>query len=182
MYELWRGRGSAGTSGSRPRPFAAIVGGMAVIAVLYFLFAAGILGSLTGGSVLTPDTLSGLVGWPFWKVGALAVLGVLALWTAYGTVALEAENALRKDLHWNQILVFALVALLPLLVVLVGFNDVILAVGFAGAIFAGLQYMTIFALAEKVLQPGRAAVWAMRLAGLVFALAALYEIYVFVVG
>lgn len=184
MYEYWKGKrdGSGNDVGRAASPLGAIAGGTLAIAALYFLFSAGILGSLTNGSFLSPDTLSGLIGWPFWKIATLAVLGLLALWTAYGINALEIENALRKDLHWNPTLAFGAVALAPVIIVFSGFTNVIQAITFAGAIFVGLQYMSIFALAERVLQPRPAVKWLMRLAGLVFALAALYEIYIFVVG
>lgn len=182
MYELWRGRGGHRGPKGRSSPLAAIAGGIFVISTLYFLFSAGILGSLTNGSFLSVDTLSGLVGWPSWRLGVLAALGIFALWTAYGPTALEFENALRKDLRWNPILSFMIVALLPLVIVFSGFVNIIQAITFAGAIFVGLQYMTIFALAEKVLRPRAAVVWAMRLAGLVFVFAAVYEIYGFVVN
>jgi amino acid permease len=179
MYELWRGRKD---SRSRPSPLVAIGGGILLIATLYFLFSAGILGSLTNGSFLSVDTLSGLAGWPFWRLGLLAALGIFALWTAYGPTALEFENALRHDLRWNPIISFAIVAILPLLIVFTGLVNIIQAITFAGAIFVGLQYMTIFALAEKVLRPRTAVVWAMRAAALVFAFAAVYEIYRFMVN
>jgi amino acid permease len=185
MYEFWKNkRGGVGGSagGGRVSPLGAIAGGTFAIAALYFLFSAGILGSMTNGSFLSPDTLSGLIGWPFWKIATLAALGLLALWTAYGINAREIENALHKDLRWNHIAAFATVALLPLIIVFVGFSNIIQAVTFAGAIFAGLQYMAIFALSEKVLKPRPVTKWLMRLAGLVFALAALYEVYIFVVG
>lgn len=180
MYEFWRSR--RGAAGRGVNPLGAIIGGTLAISVLYFLFSAGILGSLVNGSFLSPDTLSGLIGWPFWKVAALAALGILALWTAYGINAREVENALHKDLHWNHTAAFATVALAPLAIVLAGFSNVIQAVTFAGAIFVGLQYMVIFVLAEKILKPRSSMKWLMRLATLVFAAAALYEIYVFVVG
>lgn len=178
MYEYWRSRK---TDGRRASPLGAIAGGVSLIAVLYFLFSVGILGSLTNGSFLSPDTLSGLIGWPFWKLASLAGLGVLAIWTAYGMSAKEVENALHKDLRWNRTLAFSAVALVPLAVVSSGFLGIIQAVTFAGAVFVGLQYMTIFALAEKLLQPRQVTKWLMRLSGLVFALAALYEVYMFVV-
>lgn len=179
MYEFWKGKR---VGGGQTSSLGAIVGGTIAIAALYFLFSAGILGSLTNGSFLSPDTLSGLIGWPFWKMATLAVLGLLALWTAYGINAREVENALHKDLHWNPTITFATVALVPLLIVFVGFSNVIQAITFAGAIFAGLQYVVIFVLAEHVLKPRPAVKWLMRLAGAVFALAALYEVYIFVVG
>jgi amino acid permease len=178
MYELWKGKNR---SGPKANPFRAIAGGTFAIAALYFLFSAGILGSLTNGSFLSPDTLSGLVGWPFWKIAVLAALGLLALWTAYGINLLEVENALHKDLNWNRNLSFALVALVPLLIVLSGFTNIIQAITFAGAIFGGIQYIVIFALAQKMLAPRPLVKWLMRLAALAFALAALYEIYAFVV-
>ena len=175
MYELWRG------GERRARPSSVLLIGGALVILLYILFSAGIIGSLAGGSSLSPDALSGLVGWPAWKLGVLAALGLVALWTAYLPTSLEVEHALAKDLHWNRTLGFALASLLPLFVVLSGFTNVIMAVSFAGAIFAGIQYVIIFALAEKVLRPGRAAAWAMRTAAAVFGLAALYEVAVFVV-
>jgi amino acid permease len=178
MYELWKSRGS---SRSKASPLRAIASGTFAIAFLYFLFSAGILGSLGNGSFLSPDTLSGLIGWPFWKMAALAALGLLALWTAYGINLLELENALRKDLNWNPTVAFGVVALTPLLVVLSGFSNVIQAVTFAGAIFGGLQYIIIFALAQKMVAAKSWVKWLMRSSGLVFALAALYEIYAFVV-
>jgi hypothetical protein len=179
MYEIWKGRKDAG---GKANPLIAIVGGTLSIAALYFLFSAGVLGSLTNGSFLSPDTLSGLTGWPYWKIAALAVLGLLALWTAYGINALEVENALKKDLRWNANLSFAIVALVPLLIVLSGLTNIIQAITFAGAVFGGLQYMAIFTLAERVLEPRPLAKWLMRSAALIFAAAALYEVYAFMVG
>lgn len=178
MYEYWKGRKE---SARRASPLGAIAGGTLAIAALYFLFSAGILGSLINGSSLSPDTLSGLTGWPYWKIATLAVLGLLALWTAYGINAREVENALHKDLRWNPTVAFGAVALTPLLIVMSGMNNIIQAVTFSGAVFGGLQYLSIFVLAEKVLSPRPAVKWLMRLAALVFAFAALYEIYTFVV-
>jgi hypothetical protein len=178
MYELWRsGEGKK----KNIRPLAVLIGGMAAIAVLYILFPAAILGSLSGGSFLATDTLSGLVGWPAWKIGLLALLGLFAVWTSYLPASLEIENALHKDLHWHRRAAFLVVALAPLLAVLAGFRNVIEVMAFSGAIFVGMQYLVIFALAERVLRPRRAVAWAMRAGAGIFVLAAVYEVVSFVV-
>ncbi|MDO8536952.1 MAG: aromatic amino acid transport family protein, partial [bacterium] len=66
---LYRENKEAGGVGGTGVPAAAIFWGTVAVAVLYLLFIWGIFGSAAS---ITPDTLSGLNNWSFWK---LAILG-----------------------------------------------------------------------------------------------------------
>lgn len=145
---------------------------------LYILFVLGILGS---AAQITPEGVGGLTNWPRWKFKSLLLLGLFAIWTSYVPIGLEIKNALAKDLRWSKPLTTAMVLFLPPLLVAFGLRDFIRAVGLAGGVFLGLEYLLILAVGWKALglQGGRAT--GILLLSMVFFLGAVYEVYRFVV-
>jgi amino acid permease len=165
------GRRSGGT------PRGSLFVGTVGVAVLYALFVAAILGSAT---VVAPDTLSGLSGWPRWGLGALATLGLVAIWTSYVPIALEVRNSLTAGLGWSRHAGLAAVAVAPLALLFLGLKDFLAVVGLAGGVFLAAQYLLLLLVSRRILKPAGAVKFFTDLAALVFAAAALYEIYVFV--
>ncbi|HUZ93136.1 MAG TPA: hypothetical protein VNG29_04035 [Candidatus Paceibacterota bacterium] len=172
-YETRRRDGTKGFS-----PVAMVAAGTVFAAALYLLFVAGILGSATQ---ITADTLSGLSNWPLWQKTALAALGFLAVWTISIPTSREIKNSLEKDLRWPSVAARSLIVFLPPLLVLAGFNNFLFIVGFAGGLFLSIQYLLMIAVGLRVLalSPWKKA--ALSVVAAVFLLAAVYEVYVFIV-
>lgn len=173
VYDLGKNYGIAKPTGT----LAVFLGGTLFPAFLYFLFIAGIYGS---ASVITTDTVSGLTNWPVWKTGLLGLLGIFAIWTSYVPIGLEIKNSLEKDLKWNRIIGSGLVLFLPPLLIILGLNNFLRAVGLAGGVFLSVQYLLIILVSRKVLELSRAEKLLLNSLGFVFILAAVYEIYYFV--
>jgi amino acid permease len=157
---------------------AALAAGTIFAAILYVLFVMGILGS---GATVTPDTLSGLANWPAWERIALALLGFLAVWTVSMPISREVKNSLEKDLGWNPFVAKLLIMFVPLLSVLAGFNNFLLVVSLAGGLFISLQYLLMISVGRRALALARPQKFLMDTLALIFILAAVYEIYYFIV-
>jgi hypothetical protein len=158
-------------------PWAGLVGGTALSAIVYVLFVLGIFSS-TG--TVTPDTLSGLTDWPGWKLSLLGVLGLFAIWTSYVPIGLEIRGAFERDLKWSPKTSLLLVLFIPLTLLALGLSDFTRAVGLAGGLFLALQYVFILLLGLK----RTAMAVSLRLVSyvllLVFSGVAVYEIYRFI--
>lgn len=152
--------------------------GTAIAIGLYLMFASGILASTPH---LTTDTISGLAAWPAWQRALLAVLGLFAIGTCSGPISHEIRNTLEKDLHWSQLSSRLTIILLPLAVVLLGFNNFLLVVGLAGGLFISMEYLLIIGVARRSIKFPTGQRLALDLAGLVFLAAAVYEILTFVI-
>ncbi len=172
-YETRKKDGSWGKS-----PAAMLAAGTVFAVILYALFVMGILGS---AATVTPDTLSGLTNWPMWQRSFLAILGFLAVWTIYMPTSREIKNSLERDLGWNPIATRLLILFLPLTLVLAGFNNFIVVVGLVGGFFLSLQYLFIVLVGRRALALSSWKKLSMDLLALVFTLAAVYEVYYFVV-
>ncbi len=172
-YEI---RKREGVRGSLVLPVAA---GTIFASLLYLLFIMGILGSAT---TIAPDTLSGLLNWPTWERIVLTVLGFLAVWTIYMPISREIKNSLDRDLGWEPFMTKLLILFTPLIFVLSGFNNFLLVVGFVGGLFLSLQYFLIMAVGHKALVLSAWKKFLMDIVALVFILAAVYEVYYFVIG
>lgn len=146
---------------------------------LYVLFVAGVLSST---ALIAPDTISGLVHWPFWKLAALGTLGVFALWTSYMPIGLEIKNSLIKDLGWKPFWALLLVVFLPPALVISGLSNFLKVIGLAGGVFLALQYVLIVLVGRRVLGFSGAERFFYNLVIGAFLLAAVYELYYFVVG
>jgi amino acid permease len=143
-------------------------------ALLYALFVFGMLGS---APLITPDAVSGLAGWPAWKMLAIGALGLFAVWTSYVPIAFALKEIFMIDLGWPKAASEAAVVFAPLLLILAGFNDFLRTVSIAGGVFLSLQYLAIVYVSRKILPLpllGRAL---LDLIALLFFLAAAAEIY-----
>lgn len=165
--------------GSRfSRAWTSLALGTGIAAVLFIMFAAGILGS---SSLITPDTASGLAAWPFWKKELLAIMGLIAVGTVYIPISREIRNSLEKDLHWNTIFSRGIIILLPPALIAVGLNNFLAVVGLVGGLFLSTQYLLIVSVARRALALGPVKKFFLDLAALIFILAAVYAVYQFVV-
>jgi len=163
---------------STKEPWRALAMGTGLAALLYIMFAAGILGS---APAITPDTASGLLGWPIWKRELLAIMGLIAVSTVYLPISREIKNSLEKDLRWHGILSRLLIVFLPPLFIFLGLNNFLIVVGLVGGLFLSLQYILIISVGRRALELSRGAKIALDLAALAFAIASVYQIYTFIV-
>ncbi len=153
--------------------------GTAFVAVLYFIFVLAILASTP---VASPDTISGISGWPYLQTALIGILGFFALWVSYLPIALEIKHALVYDLRSQKKLSLLLVIFVPILLVIFGLNNFFKVIGLAGGVFLGLEYLLIVLIGKSVLRPAGLENFILNLLALVFTAAAVYEIYYFVIG
>ena len=175
-YEARKRRRGAGQS-----PWLALAAGTAFAALLYTMFAAGIIGGSSSGAVIAPDTASGLAAWPVWKKDVLALLGLIAVATVYFPISREIKNALEKDLQWPRGSSRPLVVLFPPALVLLGFNNFLAVVGLVGGAFLSLQYLLIISVGRRSLRLTTVQKLFLDAVALVFIAAAVYSVYSFIV-
>jgi len=144
------------------------------------MFASGIIGSLSGGTI-TPDTASGLAAWPLWKKDLLAILGLVAVATVYLPISREIKNALEKDLHWPRGSSRPLIVLFPPALVLLGFNNFLAVVGLVGGAFLSVQYLLIISVGRRTLKLSAVQKICLDAIALIFVVAAVYSVYSFIV-
>jgi amino acid permease len=159
-------------------PWRALAFGTVFAALLYAMFASGIIGST---SMITPDTASGLASWPIWKKDLLAALGLIAVATVYLPISREIKNALEKDLHWPKGSSRPLVVLVPPALILLGLNNFLAVVGLVGGAFLSTQYLLIISVGRRALKLGSVQKVLLDIVALVFVIAAVYSIYQFIV-
>ena len=152
--------------------------GAAFAAVLYWLFALGILGSSPHVSM---DTISGTGGWPLWKRDILAVIGLLAISIVSIPLIRELRGTLEKDLRWNRLFSQLVIVSVPLITVLSGFNNFLIIVGLAGGVFISTEYLLIIAVGRRTLSLSCREKIILDILDAVFICAAIYEIITFVV-
>ncbi len=169
MFEWQKG-------GKKPRPLRALILGTFLSACVYLLFVFGIIDS---AATISPDTISGLWSWPFWKLQVLGWLGIIAMWISYMPVSLEIKNELEKDLHFPRLLSFAIPFLLPVLIFFSGFFNFISIISIAGGVFLALQYVFIILVSKKILKLSGLKKFFANLLIVVFIVAAVYEVYYF---
>ena len=153
--------------------------GTAFAGLLYWLFAAGVIG--TTGAQITTDTVSGIASWPIWRKDILAAVGLLSVCVVSVPIAREIRGAMEKDLGWNSIVSRAIIVLLPLAAVLSGFNNFLAIVGLAGGVFISTQYLLIISVGRRTLALARREKVLLDIVAIVFIFAAVYEIWHFVV-
>ena len=164
--------------GRWPEPWRALAGGTLFAALLYIMFAAGIIGSAPN---ITADTASGLFAWPFWKRELLAILGLVAVSTVYLPISREIKNSLEKDLRWNKIVARLLIVFAPPFLIWLGLDNFLVVVGLVGGIFLSLQYLLIISVGRHALKLSAVKKFFLDLVVFVFVLAAIYSGYSFVV-
>ncbi len=159
-------------------PWRGVALGTAFTALLTTMFVTGILGSAPS---ITPDTVSGLVGWPIWKREVVAALGLFAVWTIFLPISREVKNALEKDLHWHPVAARSTIVILPLLLVGLGINNFFAVVELVGGVFLSLQYLLIVAVGRRALGFAGAKKALLDAVAAVFILGFVYEVWTFVV-
>jgi len=161
-----------------PAIFALFVFGSAFAGLLYWLFAAGVIGTVPQ---VTADTISGIAAWPLWRKDILAAVGLLSVCVVSVPIAREIRGAMEKDLGWNSFFSRGAIILLPLAAVLLGFNDFLAIVGIAGGIFISTQYLLIISVGRRTIALARREKLLLDIVAIVFVCAAVYEIWHFVV-
>jgi amino acid permease len=156
----------------------ALAMGTIFAAVLYAMFAAGILGST---ATITADTASGLAQWPFWKKELLAIMGLIAVGTVYMPISREIKNSLEDDLGWSKIISRGTILIFPPLLILLGFNNFLVVVGIVGGLFLSTQYLLIISVGRRALALSRTKKAFLDVAAAIFIIAAIYSIYTFIV-
>ncbi len=151
--------------------------GTALSVLFYFLF---IVGVLVSAQEITPDTMSGVLNWPLWKFGFLIALGLFAIWTSYVPIGVEIERALHHDLRAPRLVAQTFVFAAPLALYALGFRNFLDALGLAGSVFLGLEYVLILFAAKKALRLSPAARFLSLCLIALFLFAAVYELYSFV--
>jgi hypothetical protein len=165
-------------AGGKINTFTLFVFGAALAAVLYWLFALGILGTVPHAAI---DTISGTTGWPLWKKDILAAIGLLAMGIVSIPLAREIRGALEKDLGWNGFISRLMIVGIPFIIVLSGFNNFLVIVGLAGGVFISTQYLLIIAVGRRTLQLSRREKTLLDILTVIFVCAAVYEIVAFIV-
>jgi amino acid permease len=163
--------------GRRTGTWLALATGTIFAAILYALFAAGVLGTAPH---ITPDTISGLGDWPAWKRDIVAALGLLAVATVSMPITREIKNSLEKDLHWNKTGSRALIIFFPIVCVLAGFNNFLTVVGLVGGVFLSTQYLLIISVGRRALALSPAKKFALDAIAVVFIVGAIYQIASFI--
>ena len=166
------------TTNKKINTFAVFLFGTALAGVLYWLFALGILGTVSRATV---DTVSGVGGWVFWKKDVLAAIGLLAMAVVSIPLAREIRGALEKDLGWNSVVSRIAIVTIPLVVILSGFNNFLIIIGLAGGVFISVQYLFIIAVGRRTLQLSAREKALLDILSIVFVCAAVYEVVMFVV-
>lgn len=150
--------------------------GTSVSAALYLLFAISVFGSTNS---ITADTISGVIGWPAWKVWTILALGIFATWTAYLSISLETKNSLERGSGWRETSALAFVIFTPLLLLWAGLNNLLSVIALTGGVFLSFQYLFIILLARKKLKFRGFENFASGLLLAIFLSGAIYEIYYF---
>jgi tyrosine-specific transport protein len=164
--------------GRKYDPWRALATGTFVAALLSLIFVTGILGSATH---ITTDTISGLSSWPIWKRDVLAVLGLCAVATVFMPIAREIKNSLEKDLKWKKTYSRGLIILLPIVCISLGLNNFLVVVGIVGGVFLSTQYLLIVSVGRRALTLSGAKKFLLDVVAGVFVVAAIYQIYSFIV-
>jgi hypothetical protein len=164
--------------GKRAGAWKALAAGTLFAAILYAMFAAGILGSV---STITADTVSGLAQWPLWKKEVVAIMGLIAVGTVYMPISREIKSSLEDDLGWSKVMSRGTILVVPPLLILLGFNNFLVVVGVVGGLFLSTQYLLIISVGRRALALSRAKKFFLDIAAVLFVAAAIYSIYVFIV-
>lgn len=145
-------------------------------AILFLLFVAGIFGST---QTITGDTISGLLGWPAWRLKALALLGLFTIFSVHTMISAEIKNSLHRDSRWEETTAVAFVIFAPLILVLAGLNKFQEIVSLAGGVFLATQYFFIVLVSKESLKLKNGKKLFANLLLIIFALSAIYEAYRF---
>jgi amino acid permease len=164
--------------GMKSNAVKSLAAGTLFAATLYAMFAAGILGS---SSSITPNIVSSFSQWPFWKKELLAIMGLIAVATVYLPISREIKHSLENDLRWSKIASRTTIVVFPAILILAGLNNFLIVVGLVGGLFLSTQYLLIVSVGRRALTLSSAQKFFMDLVAVLFIIAAVYSIYVFIV-
>lgn len=152
----------------------AIFLGTIIPAILYGLFVIGILG--LAGANPSPDSLTGLENLPYGLLSAIAILGIMALWTSYIFLGLEFRGILLKDFNFSALASGLLVTALPIGLYFAGLNDFLILIGVAGGVLLAAESILVVLMWLKIKNRSAILKILSYLLMAVFILGAIYEI------
>mgnify|MGYP001589180004 CR=1 FL=1 len=114
-----------------------IILGTILPAFIYVFFVIGVIGL---SKTVSEDSVSGLIdNLPNPILLALAVMGIVSLWSTYIVIGRDIKKSFEHDLNFSHFISGLIVVASPLILYAVGFQQFIKLVGLAGAIFVGLE-------------------------------------------
>lgn len=126
-----------------------IIWGSAIPAVVYLVFALLVVG--VSGDATSPEAFSGLLPFLGSKIIFLGSLfGVLAIFTSFINLGRILTESFRYDFNLNWFVSGILALLPPFLIFLWGVRNFINAIGLAGALGLGLQWIIFILIYNKV--------------------------------
>lgn len=129
-------------------PFAIILG-MLIILAIYAAFTFSVVG-VTGAST-TQAAFDGLVpvfGQSFLVIGA--VLGTITILSIYMILGVQLMNIFRYDFEVKKRQAWGLVAIVPIALYLIGFQEFIQLIGFVGGVLVGIIGILIVLTYERM--------------------------------
>ncbi len=133
----------------RRTAFAAVVAGSLVSAFLSWLFGATIFLAAGGYPIRDAADIASVFPSALWWV--VPLLGFLAVATAYVTTANDLRSTFQFDQKWKPWVAKGVTIFSPLILLAVLSRDFLSAIGFIGAIFIGVNSLTISALGYKAM-------------------------------
>jgi len=117
--------------------YSIIAWGTGIPAVLYGIYTLGMLRMYTAS-----DGIIGTISnFPWIIPSALAVLGVVVLWTSYFIVGINVKDILVYDARFKKRIAFLIASLVPLFLSFLGIRDFISVISFIGGVFLALEGM-----------------------------------------
>lgn len=132
---------------NRPLLPAAIATGIAIPALVYLVFALGVLG--ISGPLTTADALSGLTNWSPSLVQAGALVGVLATFTSFISLTNVVKEVFYRDYHWQKKSALAAALLPPAIAIFFPLHFFLKIISFTGGVTIGLNGIIVCLMALK---------------------------------
>ncbi|MBI2122415.1 MAG: hypothetical protein HYT98_04860 [Candidatus Sungbacteria bacterium] len=127
----------------------AIVAGTLIPAVLYFLFALAVVGTLGAG--VGEDTISSLGVLDLkYLVFFGSLIGFLAVFTSFIVLGKSFQLLLNLDFKFPRIMAWIIATLLPFILYLAGLHNFIAIIGAVGAIAVGIDSLLVIAMHRKL--------------------------------
>jgi hypothetical protein len=96
-------------------------------------------------------------------------------------ISREIRNSLERDLGWNKSVSRTVIVFAPLLLVLAGLTNFLVIVGLVGGLFLSTQYLLIVSVGRRVLALSSTRKFFLDLTAAAFVIAAVYEVWTFVI-
>ena len=125
-----------------------IILGTAIPAVLFFLFAVGVMGLSPFG--VTPDAVSGIFNGTLLSLPMLGILGLLTIWTSYLIIGTEIKDILSNDLKLHDVLALVVVSVVPIVLYFINVGSFISLISLAGAVFLAIECILVILMHGKL--------------------------------